>query len=84
MISLPRSLMLFSGILLGSLMVGQAQSKEPEVQNLSTLLPSDTPIYLRINEPAKLFLDEFRNPIFLNALKNIPQIGGQLENQPGP
>ena len=80
MISLPRSLMLFSGILLGSLMVGQAQSKEPEVQNLSTLLPSDTPIYLRINEPAKLFLDEFRNPIFLNALKNIPQIGGQLEN----
>lgn len=72
--------MLFSGILLGSLMVGQAQSKEPEVQNLSTLLPSDTPIYLRINEPAKLFLDEFRNPVFLNALKNIPQIGGQLEN----
>jgi hypothetical protein len=61
-------------------MVGQAQSKEPEVQNLSTLLPSDTPIYLRINEPAKLFLDEFRNPVFLNALKNIPQIGGQLEN----
>jgi hypothetical protein len=80
MIPLPRSLMLFSGILLGSLMVGQAQSKEPEVQNLSTLLPSDTPIYLRINEPAKLFLDEFRNPVFLNALKNIPQIGGQLEN----
>ena len=80
MISLQRSLMLFSGILFGSLMVGQAQSKEPEVQNLSTLLPSDTPIYLRINEPAKLFLDEFRNPIFLNALKNIPQIGGQLEN----
>ncbi len=80
MIPLPRSLMLFSGILFGSLMVGQAQSKEPEVQNLSTLLPSDTPIYLRINEPAKLFLDEFRNPIFLNALKNIPQIGGQLEN----
>jgi hypothetical protein len=72
--------MLFSGILLGSLVVGQAQSKEPEVQNLSTLLPSDTPIYLRINEPAKLFLDEFRNPVFLNALKNIPQIGGQLEN----
>jgi hypothetical protein len=80
MIPLSRSLMLFSGILLGSLMVGQAQSKEPEVQNLSTLLPSDTPIYLRINEPAKLFLDEFRNPVFLNALKNIPQIGGQLEN----
>jgi len=80
MIPLPRSLMLFSGILFGSLMMGQAQSKEPEVQNLSTLLPSDTPIYLRINEPAKLFLDEFRNPVFLNALKNIPQIGGQLEN----
>lgn len=38
------------------------------------------PLYARIREPGKLFVKEFRNPIFLNALKNIPNIGPQLEN----
>lgn len=64
-------------ILIGA---GQAKAKEPGQESLSAVMPADTPIYMRINEPAKLFLDEFRNPVFLKALKQIPQVGSQLEN----
>ena len=64
-------------ILIGA---GQAKAREPAQESLSAVMPADTPIYMRINEPAKLFLDEFRNPDFLKALKQIPQVGSQMEN----
>ena len=43
-----------------------------EVKSLAEVLPSKTPLYLRISEPARLFLDELRSPVVLNALRNIP------------
>lgn len=51
-----------------------------EVKSLAEVLPAKTPLYLRINEPARLFLDELRSPVVLNALRNIPDIGPQLDN----
>jgi hypothetical protein len=55
-------------------------SVKSESKGLSEILPAETPLYLRINQPAALFLDEFRNPLVLNALRQIPNIGPQLDN----
>lgn len=41
---------------------------------------AEVPLYLKVREPGKLFTKEFRNPVFLNALKNIPNVGPQLDN----
>lgn len=50
-------------------------------QRLADHVPAaEVPLYLTIREPGKLFAKEFRNPVFLNALKNIPTVGPQLEN----
>jgi hypothetical protein len=40
---------------------------------------AEIPLYLTIREPGKLFTREFRNPILLNALKNLPNVGDKLE-----
>lgn len=53
---------------------------DAKTKNIVDLLPGDTPVYLKIKEPARLFLDELRSPVVLNALKNIPNVGPQLEN----
>ncbi len=59
----------------------QAPAQEASGQRLSDQVPaSEVPLYLTISEPGKLFAKEFRNPVFLNALKNIPTVGPQLEN----
>ncbi|MBI1323027.1 hypothetical protein GC170_07550 [bacterium] len=56
-------------------------AQEPPGQRLADHVPAaEVPLYLTIREPGKLFAQEFRNPVFLNALKNIPTVGPQLEN----
>ena len=57
-----------------------ALAQEARTVRLADHLPADVPLYLSIKEPARLFLEEFRNPVFLAALKNIPTIGPQLDN----
>lgn len=51
-----------------------------QAQSLSEILPDNTPLYLKIDKPASLFLDEFRNPAVLNALRKIPGLGEQIDN----
>lgn len=51
-----------------------------QAQSLSEILPDNTPLYLKIDKPASLFLDEFRNPAMLNALRKIPGLGEQIDN----
>ena len=51
-----------------------------QAQSLSEILPDNTPLYLKIDTPASLFLDEFRNPAVLNALRKIPGLGEQIDN----
>ncbi|MFM1801717.1 MAG: hypothetical protein RJA81_1069, partial [Planctomycetota bacterium] len=47
--------------------------------DLTQILPAETPVYLKIKEPGSLLLDEFRNPNVWDALRKIPNLGDQLE-----
>lgn len=64
-----------------SFLIHSVPAQEPAGQRLADHVPAaEVPLYLTIREPGKLFAQEFRNPVFLNALKNIPTVGPQLEN----
>lgn len=68
-----------SAFLLTLNLVAASPARADEAKTLAAVLPDKTPIYLKINQPAKFFLEELRNPVFLNALKLVPNVGNQLE-----
>ena len=68
-----------SAILLAVVLPIAAPTRADDAKTLAAVLPDKTPIYLKINQPAKFFLEELRNPVFLDALKLVPNVGNQLE-----
>ncbi|MFM7315727.1 MAG: hypothetical protein ACKO5E_02155 [bacterium] len=55
-------------------------SIKAQTQSLAEILPENTPLYLKIEKPAAFFLDELRNPVVLDAIRKLPNIGPQIDN----